>query len=735
MPAPTVAPVEPRHFVDVTRPRGGVRGAEPADVANAMNAQYRITPDRRALIAIADLHELLQGKRVQPELHFANGKWVVKAAGRDAGTLPQIPRFADLLELLMKHAAALGAPASTKVAPITLFDASAAFNTAKTIPMSDAANLARAAIAINMQTVDRLGIADRLRARALALLAMAGQTADLDGERAILAEILGYESEARELASRLPAGAPARAWVLRTAPVQHGEVATYIAARNAIHAAKGADRAEIAFRTAERLPARALPLLLNNTAFGHARLFASAAADVIAAGVAGDDAPLRATAADLLRQAAEPDLRRALSVFETALPNRAAALASAAFPREVVEAHHEALFHSAVHELFTEAIDRYGSREASADVLKQLDGATTPVAKQVAEWMRLTISAEYERGRGTNAHQAVAAIPLLGGATRAELLDRFSDSAGSHDRHVHLALHDLFSRLDTRPAEMLLAGQKAHSILGDPMRRDRYMPAALEQSISLGNPGLAAWYYVLAGDEPRLRAIAASADARPSDRAVALGELGKLAGADHAWITREFEKLLYTAGHDGVYSSFVDYINERRDWKTKERVIRQWMTTAKDPEATTEAYYAASLGKTLEAQGRYDEAWKIVEPHVGVYSATILATAASLLDRRGETGEAIDLGTQMIERFPTGNFHLLASAVHEYRSASLWPDSAGPIRLTGYRTVSTLLQVRILQAEVFWNFRNILGERYRQIPGFPATRQTNIYGERWEYWN
>jgi hypothetical protein len=93
------------------------------------------------------------------------------------------------------------------------------------------------------------------------------------------------------------------------------------------------------------------------------------------------------------------------------------------------------------------------------------------------------------------------------------------------------------------------------------------------------------------------------------------------------------------------------------------------------------------------------------------------------------------VSTQMIERFPTGNFHLLASAVHEYRSHSFWPDSSGVLRATGYRTISTLLQVRILQAEVFWNFRNILGERYRQIPGFPATRQTNIYGVRWEFWN
>jgi hypothetical protein len=93
------------------------------------------------------------------------------------------------------------------------------------------------------------------------------------------------------------------------------------------------------------------------------------------------------------------------------------------------------------------------------------------------------------------------------------------------------------------------------------------------------------------------------------------------------------------------------------------------------------------------------------------------------------------ISTGMTERFPSGNFHLLASAVHEYRSSSLWPDSTGTVRLPGYRTVSTLLQVRILMAEVFWNFRNIIGERYSHIPGYRLPRLSNLYGVRWEFWN
>ena len=93
------------------------------------------------------------------------------------------------------------------------------------------------------------------------------------------------------------------------------------------------------------------------------------------------------------------------------------------------------------------------------------------------------------------------------------------------------------------------------------------------------------------------------------------------------------------------------------------------------------------------------------------------------------------ISTPMLHRFPTKNFHLLASAVHEYRSHILWPEPAGDIRVKGYRTLSTLLQFRIVSAEVFWNFRNVMGERYNHVPGYRLPRLSNIYGVRWEFWN
>jgi hypothetical protein len=145
-------------------------------------------------------------------------------------------------------------------------------------------------------------------------------------------------------------------------------------------------------------------------------------------------------------------------------------------------------------------------------------------------------------------------------------------------------------------------------------------------------------------------------------------------------------------------------------------------TTSSFIEPSAEGVFATVRGRIWKAL--YAEAQGIQWNDTGSYYRP-----------RHQTRSELYISTSLLDKFPSGNFHLLASAVHEYRSSTLWPDTEGPIRVLGYRTVSTLLQVRILSAEVFWNLRNILGERYSHIPGYAAPRITNIYGVRWEFWN
>lgn len=94
------------------------------------------------------------------------------------------------------------------------------------------------------------------------------------------------------------------------------------------------------------------------------------------------------------------------------------------------------------------------------------------------------------------------------------------------------------------------------------------------------------------------------------------------------------------------------------------------------------------------------------------------------------------LATEWRSRFPSGNFGALLSAMHEYRSNAFFlVDDATLRAATQSRVLSTLVEIRIVNAVVSWQFRNILGDRYQTVPGFEMPRPTNVYGVRWEFWN
>lgn len=94
------------------------------------------------------------------------------------------------------------------------------------------------------------------------------------------------------------------------------------------------------------------------------------------------------------------------------------------------------------------------------------------------------------------------------------------------------------------------------------------------------------------------------------------------------------------------------------------------------------------------------------------------------------------LDTEWRRRFPTGTFSLLAAVQHEYRSHVYVPYAGGEaVPATQNRALSTQLELRIVDAVVFWQFRNVLGERYSTVPGLEMPRPINLYGVRWEFRN
>ena len=94
------------------------------------------------------------------------------------------------------------------------------------------------------------------------------------------------------------------------------------------------------------------------------------------------------------------------------------------------------------------------------------------------------------------------------------------------------------------------------------------------------------------------------------------------------------------------------------------------------------------------------------------------------------------LQSALLNHFPKGNFGILASLAHEYRSSVRFPLPGDTVRTTSdLRTVTFKLEIRIQTAVVSYQFRNLLQQQYQFVPGFFMPRQTQFYGVRWDFWN
>jgi hypothetical protein len=167
-------------------------------------------------------------------------------------------------------------------------------------------------------------------------------------------------------------------------------------------------------------------------------------------------------------------------------------------------------------------------------------------------------------------------------------------------------------------------------------------------------------------------------------------------------------------------------------------IMRRGKTTLLSP-AIFDAGYAEARAlrtegdvsaRTLAARGRL---WRAVN---------VDAWAVAWNDSTGfyrpkyQTRSELYIQTNLLNHFPNGNFGLLTSLAHEYRSNSRFPVSGDSVRVApGYRMIAFKLEIRIQTAVVSYQFKNLLQEKYAQVPGFPYPRQSQFYGVRWEFWN
>jgi len=132
---------------------------------------------------------------------------------------------------------------------------------------------------------------------------------------------------------------------------------------------------------------------------------------------------------------------------------------------------------------------------------------------------------------------------------------------------------------------------------------------------------------------------------------------------------------------------------------------------------------------------------------VGLDAMATRWSSKAIMRPAAEARAELYVRTKWLTKFPRGQFGLNATAIYEYRSATQFrtdgsisgnggaATATGTTQAAGSTSASTLIEVRIQNAVVSWQYRNIVGTNRALVPGYLVPRQTNIYGVRWDFFN
>ncbi|MDQ4080887.1 MAG: hypothetical protein M3125_09030 [Gemmatimonadota bacterium] len=125
-----------------------------------------------------------------------------------------------------------------------------------------------------------------------------------------------------------------------------------------------------------------------------------------------------------------------------------------------------------------------------------------------------------------------------------------------------------------------------------------------------------------------------------------------------------------------------------------------------------------------------------------VWRAIHVDVAALRWDRQGfyrpqmQVSSAVFVRTRWLRKFPSGHFGALISVRHNYRDGVSFRTNEGPLIARGSHELNSLIEIRIVDAVIFWRQRYTIGQLPLEfVPGYFLPRQTTLYGVRWDFWN
>ncbi len=687
-------------------------GAPLLETPDLLKEIYRLQPDRRFLLAVAEIHRFFDGRRdKEVRVAFVDGEWAIDSSGERVGSVPHLATYPDFIRVLSGWIGRLKERYPTP--PGRMLSEADRTRIEKMLGEFLAPGLigaleemdvlwqqgvrdprlldlaSRGYVGLCLQQLDRLGIGDLLVGRALALRALSDSHASHENlrEHAALAALMGYETDAMEIARKLPAADPVRLFVLgesRTLlDIVQGNTADRFGQYLGLLAAAGEGKKAWAgwgkadiwsnwferyffdkklslpvLRTAVEVDAFEMNVPVSNAILHEVML------ELVPSPVAQSPENPQRVPADMteeLLQAFIESVRISFAIkpeglvgrFETALVSRGPRLDGVFWDSESFRAYFRGYFYSGLHTLGRHYADSLASGPASTEFAKYLEGSPPGPGAQFARWYADLVSIRY--GNPPEAKRLVedfSALDDLGPGVLKGLLDAMGSYLTWDNALTPAVMQPFVDRLDGRTAHQSLLLNPAFSPL-----QDLNLTAQLCRSLMTRAPsrtvGSRGWCTDFLGDERGLLGLIDRKELDFVTRSSALSYAIEKNRLSDASIRQRFRGLLKESNYDrAITAPYLEYLEfQVEDYAEAGRVAEEFITRHK-PEGLLLSIYRGRQAHLMELQGRYAEAWTMIEPELSSGQGAVMAWAASILQRLGRRDEAIALAKTTLERYP-----------------------------------------------------------------------------------
>jgi hypothetical protein len=657
----------------------------------AYEQAYRLKPDARVLLALADVESVLSGKPRSPvEARFKDGQWLLQAHGAELGSLPEFPDFPQALAMVEARVQKLGLQplelqsggGTSEVAPLPLgrqaLQSLHALNLKWAGGKHSASELragARALASLAFQAVDLTGAADEVPARALSLLAMARVATGepLTEEQALLAASLGHDRAARELAKTLPEDSLVRLYFAKDdarleARVKREKVpglAQYLWVRRIGEL----DETERSRRLKALRPA-SVPGIHEVTARLRAEDFDTdgywgTVASVLVleelAAVAKPEeraVPGRTSkrSGDVVAKALKRSVERFRLLTRGILPpfeeqlERVGSQSGFFLDTETERAWFQGLFYSALYRQHLHLLDKRSSTDAADAFSGALGTPNSPASKEYQAWMGQLIAARSGERVEASLMETLLGLKSFGAAPLVRVFEELEEAADWGDPALSSMTRRLAARLDSRPGHRrTLAGIASDSLLDMGLAEKLYR-AELEAT---GSPWVAAWVARRDGDVAKLQALDSPESSGRARLRAFTYLLESQPRVDPASVMARLEPLIEQYGAEwGFVTRCVDLLEKHELYAQARGVAERWL--ARNPKATSfeKLFAQTAIARMYQREGDLEAAWKRIAPLVDSYQFGAMQRGALVLQALGKEGEALELAGRAAQRYP-----------------------------------------------------------------------------------